>query len=145
MPDIEENKRSRVEKTVYGFAYTLGFLLLLASFFMVLLSPYMGGGFLSYIFMLSPILAVIVLVGVWFSSKKRSNNIANGNLLSEKKVSNYNLRLLIMFGVVILGCITLFGISLLFDIKDNASFIVALAFTGLGGFGVFKLVQLLRK
>ncbi len=168
MPDFAENKKevkkSRAEIAVYGLAYVLGLFLLLASFFMALLSPYMGGGFLSYVFLLSPILVIVALIGVRFSNKSRSKilkqtseNIANGILLPEKKIKNYGLRLLMMFGVVVLGCITLSIVTItISSVTDGAllegnfwtnvfSLIPVLIIAGIGAFGVFKLIQLLRK
>ena len=168
MPDFSENnkegKRSKVETGVYGLAYVLGFLLLLTSFFMVLLSPYMGGGFLSYMFLFAPVFAIAALVGVGFSYKKRSRtlkqiseNIETDNLPSEKRIKNYGLRLLIMFGVVFLGFVTLFIITITISSVTNGtllegnfwtnvfSFIPVLIIEGIGVLGVFKLIQLLRK
>ena len=168
MPDFVENnkegKRSKVEIAVYGLAYVLGFFLLLASFFMALLSPDMGGGFLSYMFLFSPIFAIVALVGIGFSYKSRSKtlrqtseNIATDNLPSEKKIKNYGLRLLMMFGVVFLGFITLFIITItISSVTDGTllegnfwanifSLIPVLIIAGIGAFSVFKLIQLLRR
>ena len=167
MPDFAENnkevKRSKAEVAVYRLAKAMLFFLLLVSFFMALLSPYMGGGFFSYLFLLSPLLAIIVLVGVGFSSKNRSKtlkqaqeNMANGILPPEKKIKNYGLRLLMMFGIVILGCAILGSVSMLISsVTDNViwanfwskafSTIFLLLTIGIESFGIFKLIQLLRK
>lgn len=80
---------------------------------------------------------------------------------SEQKTSSYGLRLLIIFGIVILGCVTITsGGSLLMVVissltvgtrwtgnfwEDIFPFILMIAITGIGLFGIFKLVQVLRK
>ena len=172
MPNVAENnkdvKRSKAEVAVYGLTNVLLFFLLLVSFFLALLSPYMDGGFLSYLFLLSPVLVIIALIGVGFSNKNRSKilkqtqeNIANGILPPEKKLKNYGLRLLMMFGVVVLGGITLIiifslisaGISSVTDgtfwdgnfWMNVFPLLIMLIIAGIGAFSVFKLIQLLRK
>jgi len=87
----------------------------------------MGGGFLSYIFLSSPVFVIIALIGIRFSYKDRStklrqisDKVTTENLPPEKKIKNYGLRLLIMFGVVILGCVLLGSASMLISsINDN--------------------------
>ena len=109
MPDFPENnkedKRSKVGIAIYGLTYTIvGFFLLAVSFFMAILSPYMGGGVLSYIFLLSPVLVIIVLVSIGISNKSRSKILQPP---SEKKDKKYILRLLAVFGLALLGCFIL--------------------------------------
>jgi hypothetical protein len=78
-----------------------------------------------------------------------------------RKTSNYGLRLLIIFGIVILGCITaVSAFSLLMVVissitvgtrwtgdfwSDIFPFILTFAVIGIGSFGIIKLVQILRR
>jgi uncharacterized RDD family membrane protein YckC len=80
---------------------------------------------------------------------------------SEQGTISYGVRLLIMFGIVFLGCITLTSASSLLMViissitvgtrwtgnfwEDIFPFILAIAVTGAGAFGVFKLAQVLYK
>jgi hypothetical protein len=88
MTDFPENnkkgKKSKGGIAIYGLSYTiLGFFLLIASFFMALLSPYMGGGVLSYIFLLSPVFVIVILIGLGVSNRSRSKTLQPP---SEKKI-----------------------------------------------------------
>jgi hypothetical protein len=80
---------------------------------------------------------------------------------SERKISNYGLRLLIMFGIVILGCITaVSAASLIMEListitvgtrwtgdfwQDFFPFLLFFAIIGIGSFGIIKLIQILRQ
>jgi len=74
---------------------------------------------------------------------------------SEKKANNYALRLLMMFGVIFLGCAILGSVSIFISmLTDNEmmklldkalSILVFLPIIGLESFGIFKLIQFLRK
>jgi len=79
----------------------------------------------------------------------------------EQKTGSYGVRLLIMFGIVILGCITIISAGTLLMVvissmtvgtrwtgnfwEDIFPFIVLIGITGIGLLGIFKLVQILRK
>ncbi len=85
-------------------------------------------------------------------TRRRNDDSLSETSSSNTTISNYGLRLLIMSGVVLLGCITLLSAYLLIDAiragdlwSNIASFIIMVIITGIGSFGVFKLVQLLRK
>jgi hypothetical protein len=97
------------------------------------------------------------------ASRHEKQGIENSQMAAspEQTTSNYGMRLLIMFGIVILGCITITsGSSLLMAVISSIAFgvrwtgnfwedifplILAITVTGIGLFGVFKLVQALRK
>lgn len=92
---------------------------------------------------------------------QKTDNPQPATLPSEQKINNYWFRLSIMFGIVILGFITLVSASsLIFTLissitvgmrwtgdfwSDIFPFILMIAITGIGLFGTFKLVQALRK
>jgi uncharacterized RDD family membrane protein YckC len=98
------------------------------------------------------------------TSRPEKLEIENAQLVpspSEHKTSSYGVRLLIIFGIVFLGCITMSsGGSLLMLVissitvgtrltgnfwEDIFPFILMIVITGIGLFGIFKLVQVLRK
>lgn len=117
------------------FIYIIGFFasaaILLVSFFLFLISPYMGGGFLSYLFMFSPILvifalAILISARLFYKNRSKtleqtpenvSTSIATNKSPSEKKSSNYWAIFLLLVGVGILGCMTLFAVLLFIPIQ----------------------------
>jgi uncharacterized RDD family membrane protein YckC len=101
---------------------------------------------------------------VQMASRPEKQEIESSQLVtppSEQKTSSYGVRLLIISGIVILGCVTITsGGSLLMVAissitvgtrwtgnfwEDVFPFILMTAITGIGLFGIFKLVQVLRK
>lgn len=124
-----------------------------------------GAGY-SIIFEIVYIL-IIITVSIIIARKARHPETGNidGSISSasslEKKTSGYGLRLLIIFGIGFLGFITLVSAITLVGAaitavtvgspsagdfwSDIFPFIFMLGITGIGLFGILKLVQILRK
>ncbi len=147
-------KRSGTEKVVSGIVNVLGFVFLLASLFLALLSPYMGGGVLSTISLISPVVVIVIWFGLRTSSRNRPSAPSQP---SAGRIDNYFLRLLILFGIFLLGLVLLFAIFVMIStVADSSTWAanlwgnlfslgIVLALIGLGIFGLVKLVQLLRR
>ena len=135
------------------------------SFLLTILLGAKGTGY-AIVFEYIYIFAIIILSTIIARNTRRpeKQEIDNSQSVaspSEQKTSSYGVRLLIIFGIVILGCITItsFGSLLMVIIssitvgtrltgnfwEDIFPFILMIAITGIGLFGIFKLAQVLRK
>ncbi len=112
-------------------------------------------------------ITVIIIVSIIIARKIRhpeEREIYNSQLVaatSEQKTSNYGLRLLIFLGIVILSFVTVTSCGSLVGFligyievgapgtgnfwSDIFPFILVVSITGIGLFGIIKLVQILRK
>lgn len=116
----------------------------------------------EYFYLFAVIISSIIIARkTRHPEKQETDNSKSVATPSEQKVSSYGARLLIFFGIVILSCVTVTsGGSLLMVIissitvgtrwtgnfwEDIFPFILMIAVTGIGLFGIFKLVQVLRK
>lgn len=135
------------------------------SFFLTVLLGTKGTGYgvaFEYIYLFAVITVSITIARKTRHLEKQENdNFQSVATPSEQKTSSYGVRLLIIFGIVILSCVTVTsGGSLLMVIissvtvgtrwtgsfwEDIFPFILMIAITGIGLFGIFKLVQVLRK
>jgi len=140
-----------------------------ASFFVSsLLTVLLGAKGTGYAIIFDYIYILIVIITSIIVSRKtrhlETENTDNSQPISAssyQKTSNYGLRLLIIFGIVVLGCITLVSASSLIMVvissvtvgtrwtgdfwSDIFPFIFSLMVIGIGSFSIFKLVQILRK
>lgn len=140
-----------------------------ASFFVsILLTALIGskatgyGIAFEYVYLFAVIISSIIIARKTRHPEKQENdNSQSVATPSEQKASSYGVRLLIIFGIVILSCVTVTsGGSLLMVIissitvgtrwtgnfwEDIFPFILMIAITGIGLFSIFKLVQVLRK
>lgn len=120
------------------------------------------GVIFEYIYLFTVIIFSIFIARKTRHPEKQENDISQSVATpSEQKTSSYGVRLLIIFGIVILSCVTVTsGGSLLMTIissitvgtrwtgnflEDIFPFILMVAVTGIGLFSIFKLVQVLRK
>jgi len=110
---------------------------------------------------------IIITTSIIIARKARhpetwdTDNRTSGATSEEKNTSGYGLRLLVMFGIGILGCITTISVLTFIGVvvsavtvgtspagdfwSDIFPFIFMLMIIGIGLFGIFKLVQILRK
>ena len=139
------------------------------SFFVsILLTALLGpngteyGVIFEYIYLFTVIIfSIFIARKTRHPEKQENDNPLSVATPSEQKTSSYGVRLLIIFGIVILSCVTVTsGGSLLMTIISSISvgtrwtgnfwedifpFILMVAVTGIGLFGIVKLVQVLRK
>jgi len=135
------------------------------SFLLTILLGVKGTGYaviFEYIYILTIIiLSIIIARKTRHPETQETDNSLLVTSLSKGKTSSHGLRLLIVFGIVILGCVTIAsGGSILMVVissitvgtrwtgnfwSDIFPFILMIAITGIGLFGIFKLVQILRK
>jgi hypothetical protein len=137
----------------------------LVSFILTIIFGTKGTGYavvFEYIYILTVIiLSTIIARKTRHPGKREIDNSQLVPSTSDQKTSSYGVRLLIIFGIVILGCVTITsGGSLLMVIissmtvgtrwtgnfwEDIFPFILMIAIAGIGLFGIFKLAQVLRK
>lgn len=139
-----------------------------AFFVSVLLSSLLGSRGTGYAIVFEYIyIASITILSIVIARNARLSdlNVIDGaqsiTPISEHKVSSYSSRLLIIVGIVVLGCITItsFGSLMMVVIsslrvgvrmtgnfwEDYFPFILMIVIIGIGLYGMVKLVQLLRK
>lgn len=137
----------------------------LVSYLLAVLSGSKGVGYaviFDYIYIFAVmIFSIIIARKTRHPEKQEIDSFQSVATPSEQKTSSYGVRLLIIFGIVILSCVTITGGSaLLMTIissttvgarwtgnfwEDIFPFILMIAITGIGLFGIFKLTQILRK
>ena len=135
------------------------------SFLLTALLGAKGTGYAAIFEIIYILIAIIASIIVARKTTHRATqNIENPQTVSsssEQKTSRYGLRLLTIFGIGILGCVTTTaGIALIMVIVSSVTvgtrwtgnfwsdifpFIIMMAVIGSGLFGILKLVQVLRK
>lgn len=138
----------------------------------VLLSALMGSEANGYgvafeiVYLIVVIIASIVIarkarVLVIESSDNSTSTETSGSENKSTRESSYGKNILILFGIVILGCITATAVFSVITVvvstfaygtsttgnfrEDVLPFIIMLVISGLGTFGIVKLVQILRR
>lgn len=137
----------------------------LVSFLLTVLLGPQGVGYaviFEYVYIFVVIISSIIIARkTRHPEKKENDSLQSVSIPSEQKTSSYGVRLLIIFGIVILSCVTITGGGALLMViissitvgtrwtgnfwEDIFPFILMVAITGIGLFGTFKLTQILRK